>query len=48
MPPLPKLSERGGDVGVVEVLGNSDAQYECSAQGDVGVGSKIKIDLEPK
>ena len=46
MPALPKLGDRAGTVGRIEVTGQIDAKHFCSARRDVAVAGEVKVELE--
>ena len=46
MPALPKLYHRAGNIGVVEVLQEVEAEHLPQADGHVAVAGEIEIDLE--
>lgn len=48
MPAAPELGDGLGDVGVVEVLGELEAQHPAQADGHLGITGKVEIDLEGK
>ena len=46
VPPPPELRDAPGDVGIVEVFQKVKAKHPAQADGHVGVGGEIKIDLK--
>ena len=46
MPPPPELSDGAGDVGIVEILQEVEAEHTAQADGHIRVGGEIKVDLE--
>lgn len=48
MPTFPEIPRRHGEVRPVEVVGKVDAHHPPRANGDVGITTEIKINLEPK
>ena len=46
MPAPPEFGDGGGDVGVVEVLGEIESQHLAHANAHHGVAGKIKVELE--
>ena len=46
VPPPPELGDRPGDVGVVEVLQEVEAEHLAQADGHVGVAGEVIVDLE--
>ena len=46
MPPPPKIGDRGGDIGVVEVFPVMEPAHQPHADGHIGIGGKIEVDLQ--
>lgn len=45
VPASPKLADRGGTIGVVEVDHHAEPEDTSAAQGDIGVSRKVTVDL---
>ena len=46
MPPPPELGDRLGDIGVVEVAEELEAQHPAQAHGHVGVAGEVEVQLQ--
>lgn len=46
MPAPPEHGDAAGDIGIVEVFKKVEAEHPAKADGHVGIGGKIKVDLE--
>ena len=46
VPPPPKLGDRPGDIGVVEILQKVEAKHPADADGHVGVAGEVEVDLK--
>ena len=46
VPAAPEVGEGVGLVGGVEVLGDGKAEHEANADGHVGVGAEVEVDLQ--
>ena len=46
MPPPPEFGDGPGDVGVIEVLQEVEAEHLAKADGHVGVAGEIVVDLQ--
>lgn len=46
MPTPPKLGDREGDIGVVEILQEVEAEHPAQADGHVAVTGEVEVDLE--
>ena len=46
MPPPPELGDRLGDIGVVEVAHELEAQHPAQAHSHVGVAGEVEVELE--
>ena len=48
MPAAPEIGHGGGDVGILKVLGQPEAQHLAQADGHPGIAAEIKIELQGK
>ena len=46
MPPPPELGDGAGDIGVVEVLQEVEAERMAQADRHIGIGGEVEVDLE--